>query len=159
MLRGGDPARNLLRWRIGDGGLATLAELKDPASGAPALRVCLYDGSSATQPRLASTIPAGGTCGTKACWKALGGAGGYRYRNRAATPEGVTALKLKIAGQGELQLLVKGKGADLPMPALGLVTPVTVQLAISEGGQTDCWEATFASALHDDASIFRAKSP
>jgi hypothetical protein len=93
------------------------------------------------------------------CWSVLRGAGGYRYRDRAATPDGLTGAKLRISGAGELQLLVMGKGANLPMPARGMVTPVTVQLSIADADGMTCWDATFAGALRNDATVFRAKSP
>jgi hypothetical protein len=159
ILRGGDPARHALRWRLSHGGTASMGDLRDPATGAPALRLCLYDASGALQPLLAVTVPPGGVCGSHACWKVLGGPGGYRYKNKAATPEGITDLKLKLSGLGELQLLARGKGTSRGMPALGLVTPVTAQLTISEGDESACWDAAFVAPSKNDAALFRSKSP
>ena len=98
----------------------------------------------------------GGTCAGKPCWKPLGGSGGYRYRNRAGTPDGVTSMKLRVTQAGELQLVVKGKGVHLPMPSLGLVTPVRAQLLVGDDAATTCWESSFDSAVKNDAIVFKA---
>jgi len=133
-----------------------VADLKDPLAGTPAIAICVYDASSTPQPLLDGTILPGGACGAKPCWKALGGPGGYRYRNRAATPDGVTDLKLRVNGAGELQLVAKGRGANLKLPALRLATPVRVQLVVSDGAGTECWESTFSNAIRNDAGTFKA---
>lgn len=159
ILRDGDPARSLLRWKLNKGGAASMSDLRDPAQGAPTLLLCIYDTSAAVQPLLAATVLPGGACGSHACWKVLGGVGGYRYKNKAATPEGITDLKLKLTTFGELRVVAKGKGANLPMPALGLVEPVTAQLTIADGVGETCWDATFVGALKNDATLFRAKAP
>lgn len=153
-----DPAgqRNLLKWKIVRGGNASRADLRDPVSLNPSLAVCLYDASGSPQPLLASALLPGGTCDAKPCWKRLAGDGGYRYRNRAATPDGLTNLKLRLTRGGQVQLLVKGKGGKLPLPPLGLLMPVRVQLLIGDAAGTACWSSSFPSAIRNDAGIFRA---
>ena len=117
--------------------------------------MCVYDASASAQPLLAGAVGAGGSCGPKPCWKAV--AGGYRYRNKAATGDGVTDLKLRFSASGEIQVVVKGKGAALPLPALGLTTPVHVQLVVDDGSAPKtCWQSTFSSPLKNDGSIFKA---
>jgi hypothetical protein len=125
-------------------------------AGNPSLAVCLYDASAAAQPLLASALLPGGTCDAKRCWKRLAGDGGYRYRNRAATPAGLTDLKLRLSPAGEVQLVVKGKGGKLALPPLGLLTPVRVQLLIEDAAATTCWGSSFTSATRNDAGIFKA---
>jgi hypothetical protein len=147
-------AKNVLRWKIQRGASTAIDAFADPVAGAQAIRVCLYDTSSAAQPVTSIVVPAGGTCNGKPCWRPLGSSG-YRYKNRAATHDGVTDMKLKVAGSGELQLLVKGRGSALPVPTLPLVTPVTAQLAIAG----ECWQAHFVGSLHNDAASFRAVQP
>ncbi len=122
--------------------------------GGAAFGLCVYDASAAAQPVLAGAVVGGGTCGTKPCWKAV--AGGYRYKNKAATADGVTDLKLRLTAARELQVLVKGRGAALPLPALGLATPVRVDLVIDDGAGRACWQSTFPSALKNDAATFKA---
>ena len=149
-------AKNLLKWKIVRGGKASLAELRDPANAHPSLAMCLYDASGAAQPLLASALLPGGTCAGGPCWKRLGGEGGYRYRNRAAAPDGVTNLKLRLTRGGDVQLLVKGKGGNLRLPPLGLVMPVRMQLLIGDTTGTTCWDSSFTSAVRNDPTVFRA---
>jgi hypothetical protein len=102
-------------------------------------------------------VPPGGTCAGKPCWKALGG-NGYRYRDKAGTPDGLTDVKLRLSTVGKTQVLVKGKGARLPMPAMGLSLPVTAQLLVGDATTSSCWDARFESALKNDGTQFRATS-
>jgi hypothetical protein len=129
----------------------------DPVGGAPELGVCVYDASASLQPLLVGTLLAGGTCDGKPCWKQLGGSGGYRYKNRAGTPAGLTGVKLRVTRGGALQLVVMAKGVHLPMAPLGLVTPVRVQLQVAGESGTTCWESSFESASKNDATTFKAK--
>ena len=69
------------------------------------------------------------------------------------------ASKLRVGGDGELRLLVKGKGANLSLPPLGFSTPVTLALVVEDATGTSCWRATFAAALRNDATVFKAVSP
>jgi hypothetical protein len=150
-------AKDLLKWRIARGGAAAPADFLDPVGGAPELAVCVYDASTSLQPLLVGTLLAGGTCDGKPCWKQFGGAGGYRYKNRAGTAAGLTGVKLRVSRAGELQLAVKAKGVHLPMTPLGLVTPVRLQLQVAGEGDTTCWESSFESASKNDATTFKAK--
>ncbi|TMA94172.1 MAG: hypothetical protein E6J77_04145 [Deltaproteobacteria bacterium] len=72
-------------------------------------------------------------------------------------PDGITAATLRSGVTGRASVSVKGKGANLPTPALGLTLPVTVQLVISDGVTTDCWQTTYATAIANDATRFNAK--
>ena len=148
--------KDLLKWRIARGGAAAPADFLDPVGGASSLGVCVYDASASLQPLLVGTLLAGGTCDGKPCWKRLGGAGGYRYRNRAGTSAGLTGLKLRVSRRGELRLVVKAKGANLPMMPLNLVPPVRVQLQVTDESGRTCWESSFGSAVKSDATIFKA---
>lgn len=153
-----DPAgaKNVLTWKIVRGGNASRADLRDPVAGSPSLAVCMYDASGAPQPLLASALLPGGTCAARPCWRRLGGDGGYRYRNRAATPDGITQLKVRLSRGGGLRLVVKGKGGELPLPPLGLLPPVRMQLLIGDAASTTCWTSSFTSAVRNDAGLFRA---
>jgi hypothetical protein len=150
-------AKDLLKWRLARGGAAAPEDFLDPVAGAPQLAVCVYDASASLQPLLVGTLFAGGTCDGRPCWKQLGGAGGYRYRNRAGTSAGLTRVKLRVSRSGALRLAVKAKGIHLPMTPLGLVTPVRVQLQVAGEDGTTCWESAFESASRNDATMFRAK--
>jgi polyhydroxybutyrate depolymerase len=113
--------------------------------------LCIYQGAT---PKPAARAPAGGTCGTKSCWKALG-TKGFGYKDADLTPDGLLKVTLKAGDTGKAQVSVKGKGANLPDGLLSLTTPVTVQLQATTG---QCWTATFGTAQTSDAEQFKAKS-
>ena len=119
----------------------------------------MYDASGSAQPLLASAVLPGGTCGAGPCWKRLPGDGGYRYRNRAGAPDGVSHLKLRVSRGGAVQLVLKGRGGNLKLPSLGLVMPVRMQLLIGDTTGTTCWDSSFTSATRNDATTFRANGP
>jgi uncharacterized delta-60 repeat protein len=150
------------KWKWKRGEASSVPDFKDPVGASPALRVCLYDGSANSQPLLQAVILAGGTCGTKPCWKLLGSPTspkGYKFKSKAGTPNGVIAAKLKAGIQDKAQVEVKAKGIDVPLPALPLSLPVTVQLLIGDGDGTNCWQSTFSVPIRNDAQQFKAKGP
>ena len=151
-----------LKW-VWKGAGTSLAEFADPTVASATLRLCVYDASGALQPLMSSEIQSGGTCSSHPCWRRLGKAAnptGFSYRNSAGTPQGVIAAKLKARANGVAQVVVKGKGGNLPLPgALGLTTPVTVELMISNGGSLSCWQATYSNARKNDVARFKAATP
>ena len=105
-----------------------------------------------------AAVSPGGTCGTKPCWKSTGSTG-FRFQNKAATPEGVTSVKLRAGADGKAQVQVGGAGALLPLPALGFTLPVTIQWMVQDGGSTECWQTTFSDAATNTTSRFSAAGP
>src|SRR5262249_7050557 len=114
--------------------------------------LCLYDNSGE---KLSAQAPADRMCGTKPCWKALGTVG-FRYDDKAGTPDGWTAALLSAGSAGMGKIGVKGRGATLVLPMLPLTRPVRVQLRQSSSSM--CWEATYSTATTNTASHFNAKS-
>jgi hypothetical protein len=146
-------AKDQLEWKWASGAATALAEYGDPTT-TESYHLCLYDAGTL---RSSSHVPAGGTCGTKPCWKATKHA--FQYKNKLALPDGVTQLQLKAGAHGKALIQLKGKGADLEMPVLGnaLVGPVTVQL--KRGHDTLCWEATYGAPFKkNDGTSFKDKS-
>jgi cysteine-rich repeat protein len=140
-----------LVWKWSGGPLYNSSDLGDPRNTS-SYALCLFDGAPGLRTRLVA--PAGGTCGGKPCWKALGSIG-FGYSNKSLIPDGLQKIIAK--GGGSAKFIFKGKGLDLPMPALdALVLPVTVQLQVTGGG---CWEAVYTSAgvSRSDAQVFQAK--
>jgi hypothetical protein len=140
-----------------------VSAFKSPVSGTATYRLCLYDASPGPQPRMNRDIPAGGTpagttCGTKPCWKA-NGTTGFSYKDKDATPDGITGLKLKAGLTGKAKVQAKGKGVLLSPPALPLNLPVTMQLLISDGVTTECWSTTYTTHTANDGVKFVAKGP
>jgi hypothetical protein len=114
--------------------------------------LCVYD---AAGEKLSASVPAEGMCGTKPCWTTVGSVG-FKYVNKASTPDGITKVKLKAGDAEKAKIVVNGAGADLHLPALPLATPVKVQLR--QDGSSTCWEATYSTAIQNTATGFKAKS-
>ncbi|MCC6847906.1 MAG: DNRLRE domain-containing protein [Deltaproteobacteria bacterium] len=144
--------KDQLNWKYVKGAATTLADFGDPVASTD-YTLCVYDSSARPQPILLAHAPAGGTCGTKPCWKAI--KGGFKYNDKLYTPDGLQQVLLKSGVATKTKILVKGKGIDLPMPTLPLTTMVTVQLK-SEGGV--CWETRYSTAQKNFAEQFRAKA-
>ena len=134
--RGG--VKDLFKWKWLKGVRTTVAEYGTPLIGT-SYQLCVYDPSGL---RMAIAYPAGGTCGAKACWKALG-VTGFKYKDSELTPDGGSQLVLKEGALGKAQIQASGRGANLAMPALtGLTQPITVQIQNTNGL---CWEAVYSA--------------
>ena len=96
------------------------------------------------------------TCGTRPCWSVIPGRK-LRYSDNDLTPDGVQKTQAQPGGPGRGKIQVKGKGANLAVPALGLATPVTVRL-VRSGGPA-CWESTYeTNVITNTPDTFKAKS-
>jgi len=143
-----DDTDDQLRWKFVKGDATDATDLGDPTADEDYV-LCMYDASSPGGALLMENrIPAGGTCGTKPCWKALGtpaGSKGYRYKDNDRTPHGIQKMVLKPGAAGKAKVVLKG-GQDHVFdggpgaPALPLALPVTVQLQNASGA---CWQATY----------------
>jgi cysteine-rich repeat protein len=134
--RGG--VKDLFKWKWLKGNRTTVAEYGTPLLGTD-YQLCLYDSSGL---RMAVAYPAGGTCGTKACWKALR-VKGFKYKDSELTPDGGAQLMLKEGAIGKAQIQATGRGPNLAMPALTTLTqPITVQIQNTNGL---CWEAIYSA--------------
>ena len=114
--------------------------------------LCVWDESANAQPILRAEIPAGGTCGTKPCWKET--ATGFKYKDKALDPDGIQVVVLKSGPGGKAKIILKGKADNLPLPTLPLSPTVTVQLK----NDAICWEAVYGTATKNDAAQFKAKA-
>ena len=109
--RGG--VKDLLKWKWLRGTRTTIAEYGTPTV-ATNYRLCMYDGSGL---RVQVEVPAGGTCGTKACWR-QNGVKGFKYKDAALTPDGAQQLSLKEGAVGKAQIQLSGRGANLRLPPI-----------------------------------------
>jgi cysteine-rich repeat protein len=140
------------QWKWSKGAITPKADFGDPTA-TTTYQLCIYaDGALFSE----ASVPAGGMCGTKFCWKA--NAKGFQYKNKLGTPEGVTQLALKeglVAGKAQIQ--VKGKGDNLDLPAvLSITQPVVVQL---KNSNNVCWETIHcAPASKNDGVQFKDKN-
>jgi hypothetical protein len=139
------------KWTKGEA--TQTADFGDPLT-TDGYALCLFDSLGGLL--FQANAPAGGTCGGKPCWKALG-IKGFRYKDSLRTPDGVDKISLKAGLQGKAKMQFKAKGADIPAFALPLGLPVTAQLQ-AENGQ--CWEGSFSAAglSKNDSTQFKGKS-
>ena len=167
MKDGSTPASDRFQFNWSADGGSGFDEFRDPVgNSAASIRLCTYDASANTLPLMDAQVAAGGSCGTRPCWKQVGSSfspKGYAYKDSAGTQDGITAITLKSPpASTKTKIAVKGKGALLPLPAplSALQLPVTVQLVISDGATGfSCWQATFAVPTRHDATHFGAKGP
>lgn len=129
-----------IAWKMKKGEATAFTDFGFPAAST-SYDVCLkQDATGATI--FQATVPAGGTCGTKPCWKQLG-TKGWRYKNPLGAPNGVRLLILKSGEAGRTAVAVRGKGELLSLPSLPLSLPVTIRVQASTGA---CWADTFTAA-------------
>lgn len=149
--------KDSLKWKWSKGEETTLDDLSDAVLGAAAYHFCVYDASVSPQPLIDSGVSAGGDCGGKSCWKALG-TKGYSYKDKLGFAGGITGLKLKSGIAGKAQIQTKAKGDGLLLPTLPLTGPVVVQLLIDNGSTVECWQTSFTDPpLKNEATQFKAK--
>jgi cysteine-rich repeat protein len=139
-----------LAWKWTSSGAVATTDFGSPPTTTDYL-LCIYDASGE---RLSAPVAAGGMCGTRPCWKALGTIG-FKYADMAGKLDGLTKVLLK-AGSGRGKLGVNGAGPNLLLPTLPLTLPVTVQL--QQDASSACWEATYGTATTNTPSAFKAKS-
>ena len=138
-------------WKWIRGEAVANADFGDPVA-ADDYAFCLYDSTGIV---MQASIPAGGTCGTKPCWKALNGKG-YKYVSKdGAASDGVNKLLLKAGGAGLSKVIMKGKGANLLMPTL----PLSLEVQAEIRGAGKCWSTihTPLGTSRNDAFQFKSK--
>jgi len=155
--RGADASKHQLTWKWTKGEATDAEELLDPLAGSPVYRLCLYDASAAAQPLRELDVPPGGVCGKNPCWK-RNKAGALSYKNPLAVPDGVTQLTIKPGLDGKAAVKVAARGPALGVPALPLTAPITVQLLVSSGETTACWQTTYQT-VDWKADKLSAKGP
>jgi cysteine-rich repeat protein len=152
-------AKDRLKWRWRAGHAILLSQLGNPIT-TDAVATCLYDESTPTPTLLfRAVVPAGGTCGTKPCWRSIG-SGGYRYKSRTGA-EGIVGLSLRPGPDGKSRVEVKGAGAGLsgrpfglPAPPLGL--PLRMQVQVEGRG---CFEVAHGAAgvIENEPGSFKGR--
>lgn len=86
---------------------------------------------------------------------------GWKYKDKAGTAGGITALKLKEGPDGKAAVSVKGKGVALPTLPFQPGPLVVVQLlAEISPGAANCWSATFGASYtkKNEADEFKSKN-
>ncbi len=140
-----DAERRRVTWKWLRGTTA-VGDFGDPTASAD-YALCLYD---QTGRLLDANVPS-----HPDKWRAL--AGKFRYRDGAATADGVKKILLKEGDSNDGKVKIVAKGSALPDIALPLALPVTAQLVNTQTAV--CWEATYTSAKSNTATGFKAKLP
>jgi hypothetical protein len=142
--------RDTLVWKWQRGSASTIADFGDPVH-AHGYATCIYDAAGSLI--FHASVPSGGPCRARPCWRAVGA--GFHYRSGAALPDGLTKMLLIAGPDGKASVIVKGRGPNLHLPALPLVAPVTVQVQEESG---PCWAATYEpeGVRLNDGERFRA---
>jgi len=138
VLKQQSPAEATLLWKWTKGPATTKAEYGDPL-GADDYVLCLYEDGSLSE---SFDVPAGGTCGNRDCWKEI--AKGFKYKDKALTPDGVLNLKLLEGGNGEAKIKLKGKGVNLALPDDLTDLDGVLDVQLHQPGGSVCWGATYS---------------
>lgn len=144
--------KDQLQWKWSAGSATLKNDFGDPVNSDD-YALCIYDGTGL---RATLTAPAGDTCATKPCWADK--PKGYQYKDKEASPSGITQLQLSEGLDGKAKIQVKGKGLDLPDLDLSMLTsPLTVQLKRVGGGI--CFGATYSAPFtKNDGVSFKDKA-
>jgi hypothetical protein len=146
-----DDAKDTFAWTWAKGSVTARSEFGDPTTTA-FYDLCVYDGTGLLV--MTASVPPGGICGKKACWKPT--KRGFTYANKALAPDGVQQLVLSDgAVAGKAKIVAKGKGLNVDMPTLPLAAPVRVQLKNTAGV---CWEAEYSTPSKNEGAQFKAKA-
>lgn len=136
----GAPAKSKLKWSWTKGAATSPVELGDPLSST-SYRLCLYDGSDTLLAGYG--VQAGGTCGTRPCWKAKNG---FTYRDRQGSAGGVVGFSIKPGDAGKAKISFRGKGASLFVPDLPVIqAPGAVRVQLVNSSTTSCWGASYTA--------------
>jgi hypothetical protein len=146
--------KDLVTWKWRTTGNIDVADFGDPLNFTD-YSFCVYAGAPPTR-IMELKAPAGGTCGTKPCWKSRG-AKGFRYKDKDRTPSGIVRLVLRTSVAPLSDIVIRARGPLVPVPPLNLTQPVIAQLVKSNG--PECWEATYsAPAMRNTAEVFKDKN-
>jgi hypothetical protein len=138
--------KDLIIWKWLKGAATTQMEFGDPLA-TDDYTLCVYDNGALVASALA---PHGSKWGNDG--------DGFSYKDATRAPEGVQKLALQAGGAGDARILFKGKGVNLRMPNLGVLTgPIDAQLIKTSGGV--CWGATYSAPfLTADGVKFKDKA-
>jgi FG-GAP-like repeat/Bacterial Ig-like domain len=145
--------KDRLTWKWLKGATTPKADFGNPVT-TDGYDLCVYDAGALVASAIA---PAGGTCAGKPCWKDK--TKGFDYKDKDLTPGGLQKMVMREGLlDGKAKIILKGKGANLPMPDLGTLTgPLDVQLRRRTGGM--CFGATYSAPfLKNDGVTLKDKA-
>jgi hypothetical protein len=138
----------------------TQGQFGDPVNGSTVYALCVYDAADVLRGEYL-VARAGDMCGDKPCWKAVSDKG-YQYKDKDATADGITQVKLKggDAGKGTVKVQGKNSSGNLPTGVVaGLLnnpTGASVQVLSSSGV---CFSLGLTDVKKADSTAFKANGP
>ena len=143
-----DAIHDQIQWKWGDGPAITPADVGNPASTST-YELCIFDQTSGTNTLVYDAhVPPGSS------WSPY--SSGYRYRDKAGSAGGLGNITLKEGAAGRASITIKGKGIDLPLPALPLDQSPSVRVQLVN--ENACWEARYGTSQTNQSGLFRARS-
>jgi polyhydroxybutyrate depolymerase len=149
------PAKNTLRWTWTKGDPTLLPGFGFPSTDASAGEsVCVYAANGLV---LEAAVPPRGVCDGHPCWTEKTGKS-LSYKDTAGTSFGVQRMLLRASAAPKASIKVDAKGTGVPVAALPLATPVTIQLVPAVSGV--CFESVFGpeTVRSSDATRFKARA-
>jgi hypothetical protein len=152
VMKDGPEDKIVWKWLKGN---AALSAFGNPVTS-DSYALCIYDSSNQTI--FSADAPAGGTCGSRPCWKAT--TTSFKYKDSLATPNGLTKILLKSGTTDNAKLVVKGKGGTLTLPTLPITGQVPLRVQLQRVG-AGCFESTYdlTTLVRSDGTMFKAKAP
>lgn len=135
------------------------SQFGDPVNGSTSYKVCIYD--AANQLKGDYTLEqAGQTCGDAPCWATVSDKG-YKYKDKGAAADGISAMKMVggDAGKGKVKVRAKNSTGNLPLGVAALLqnqTSATVQVLSSDA---ECFGVGLTLVKKADGTIFNASTP
>jgi len=150
-------AKDKAKYALKKGDATALAVLGDPTDGGgdTVVSLCIYENDTLI---FDTALPPGGTCGAKPCWKSKGDKG-FQYKDKAGTFGGVVKAKLRPGEAGKTQMKIQAKGSNLALPGPIYTEPVTVEVIIDTGMESNCWQTEFSESKKNEAGKYKAKGP
>jgi hypothetical protein len=130
--------KDFLKWTWVKGSATSVADFGNPTT-TDGYSLCIYDAGARVS---STTLPPGGLCAGKPCWKTR--KTGFAYRDKLLTPDGALTATLKAGSAGKATIVVTAKGANLETPNPAAFTgPIQVQLQRAD--RAVCFEATYGA--------------
>jgi hypothetical protein len=149
--------RQQVLWKWLAGAATTVAELGDPI-GTTEYGFCVYDTLASPPDRVMSAVLA-----PNGTWETVS-TSGFQYKDKSAATSGFFKVQLKSGSDGDARIIVKMRGAAIPLPAPATASlffqqdpDLVVQLVNSDG---NCWEASYSMpADANTAERFKDRNP
>ncbi len=140
-------------WSWSRGEAIAKSEFGDPLTD-DGYVLCMYHEGALVQ---SFSVPAGGICGKKPCWKES--TKGFSYKDTGLTPDGIQSTKLTEGlVDGKSKAKVVGKGTRLGLPALADLTG-TIDIQLQRTNDSLCLGATFSPPFaSNDGTTMKAYS-